>query len=211
MDTRLKRILVITGVIFTAGIIALLVFYFITPRPPATQNSDKTVIIDNYSKYTNHISSDSFGYLGNYLYEFIKNPKQGMYHATVVDNSYTYSSESWFSKFTVQLIGSDVSWKISMQTINTGAITGDIAVTCNAGSSLCSSFSDIRNSKTTLQDLLPINTAEYIIANQKDSSSKLSIIYYDNGNIGKTKAIEKIKSLGFDPNNYTIQYYYGGR
>jgi hypothetical protein len=211
MDIRLKQKLVIAGAIFTVAIVVFLVVYALMPRPPATQYSDKTVIIDNYASYTEHISSESFGYLGNYLYEFIKDPEKGVYNATIVDNSYTYSPESWFSKFTVKLLDSDISWKISMQTINSGAITGDIAVTCTIGGNLCLSFSDIRNSKTTLQDLLPINTVDYIIANQKGSTDKLSIIYYDNDNVGKTKAIEKIKSLGFDPSNFTIQYFYGGR
>lgn len=211
MDIRSKQKLVIAGIVFVVGIVALLAFYFINSRPPATQYSDKTVIIDNYSGYTSHISPDSFGYLGNYLYEFIKEPKQGVYHAIIVDNSYNYSSLSWFSEFTVQLVNSDISWKISIQTTNNGSINGDIAVTCNTDGGSCLSLSDRMNSQSTLQDRLPINTADYIIAYQKDDYNALSIIYYDNNNIGKTKALEKIKSLGFKPEDYTIKYFYGGR
>ena len=129
MDTRAKRIVTIAALLFGIGCVALLVYAFI-PKLPSTQLSDKTVIIENYSKYTEHISSDSFGYLGNYLYEFINNSEQGVYRGNIVDGSYSYSEDSWFSKFTVKLNDSDVSWKISMQTIKGGEINGDIAVTC---------------------------------------------------------------------------------
>lgn len=211
MDIRSKQKLVIAGIVFIVGIAALLLFSFLNSRPPATQYSDKTVIIDNYASYTDHISPDSFGYLGNYLYEFIKDPQQGIYHATIVNNSYSYSLESQSSKFTVQLVSSDLSWKVSIHTTRNGGINGDISVICEPSNSSCLSLSEVRNPKTTLQSMLPLNTADYIIAYQKDNRDILSIIYYDNNNIGKTKALEKIKSLGFKPEDYTIKYFYGGR
>ena len=68
MDIRAKRIVIITSVIFTIGVIGMVLFYFLVPKIPSTQFSDKTVIIDNYAKFTKYISSDSMGSLGNYLY-----------------------------------------------------------------------------------------------------------------------------------------------
>src|SRR4051812_42316923 len=103
MDLRTRRILIISGAVVVVGFIALLVFYFLVPKAPSTQHSDKTVIIDNYTDYNRNISSNSYGVLGNYLYEFIKNPDKGVYHASIVEGSYTYSSTSWFSKFIVKL------------------------------------------------------------------------------------------------------------
>ncbi len=211
MDQRTKRIVTIAGIIFVIGFIALLVFYFLVPKLPSTQDKDKTVIIDNYSSYTAKISSDSFGYLGNYLYKFIKDPKQGVYHATIVDKSYEYSSTSWFSKFTVKLKDSDISWNISMQTINDGEINGDIGITCNSGGDACLSLTDTMNTPTVLQDLLPITTDNYVINYQKNDYDTLSVIYYNQDGTGKNEALEKIKSLGFKPEDYTIKYYYGGR
>lgn len=210
MDTRVKRIIAVSGVVFLAAIVGALVFYFLSPKHPATQTSDKTVIIDNYADYTEHISSDSFGYLGNYLYGFIDNPKQGVYHATIVDGSYSYASDSWFSKFVVEVKDSDVSWNISLQTLRNGEINGDIAITCNSGAS-CVPLSQKMNSTRALQDLLPINTNDYIIAYKTGDYNALSIVYYDREGTGKEKALEKIKSLGFKPEDYTIDYYYGGR
>lgn len=210
MDTRAKRTLIISALLFGIGCIALIV-YALIPKPPATQSSDKTVIIENYSKYTDHISSDSFGYLGNYLYEFIQNPTQGVYRGNIVDGSYSYSNDSWFSKFTVKINDSDISWKIAMQTINDGEINGDISVTCESASGACLSVSDKFNSSTALQDRLPISSDDYIITYQTDNYDTLSIVYYDEAGTGKTKALEKIKSLGFKPEDYKIEYFYGGR
>lgn len=210
MNTRAKRILIITAVIFIIGSIASIVYFLVTPRLPSTQDSNKTVIIDNYSHYTSYISSDSFGTLGNYLYRFIQKPSQSVYHAAIVDGSYTYSSDSWFSNFIVKLKDSDVSWKVSMQTLKNGDINGDISIVCNSGGATCLSLSDTLNSTTALQDLLPISTPDYIIATQKNDYNGLSIIYYDQAGAGKTKALEKIKSLGFKPEDYSITYYYGG-
>lgn len=209
MDIRIRRIVIISSVVLFLGLIALLVFYFLNPKLPSTQYSDKTVIIDNYSEYTRYISSDSFGYLGNYLYDFIRDPNQEVYHATIVDGSYSYSPDSWFSKFTVNLKESDISWKISLQTLRNGEINGDISITCASGD-VCLSLSD-KVATDTLQTLLPISTDDYIIAYQTNNRDVLSIVYYDQAGTGKTKALEKIKSLGFNPEDYTIEYYYGGR
>lgn len=210
MDTRAKRILAISGGVFAIVVIVLIIVAFVIPRTPSTQYSDKTVIIDNYAEYTRHISPDSFGYLGNYLYGFIEKPSQGVYHATIVDGSYTYSSDSWFSKFIVKLKDSDISWNVSLQTTRNGEINGDIVITCKSGGSACLSVSDKMQSATALQDLLPLNTDDYIINYQQDNYDALSIIYYDRDGTGKSKALEKIKSLGFKPEDYTIKYYYGG-
>lgn len=210
MNTRTKRILTIAIIIFIIGSIAAIVYFLVTPKHPSTQDLHKTVLIDNYADYTSHISSDSFGTLGNYLYRFIPKPSQDVYHATIVDKSYTYASDSWFSNFIVKLQGGDVSWKVTMQTLNNGGINGDISVVCHSGGTACLSLSDILNSKTALQDSLPINTPDYIIATQKNDYNGLSIIYYDQEGTGKTEALDKIKSLGFKPEDYTITYYYGG-
>jgi len=210
MDPRVKRTVIISGSIFIVVTIALIIYFLVVPKVPSTQNSDKTVIIDNYTDYTKNISSDSFGHLGNYLYNFIQKPSQGVYHATITEGSYDYSSDSWFSHFIVKLKDSDVSWKIQMQTIKNGDINGDISVTCNSGGDKCLSYSGTLNPKTVLQDLLPINTPDYIIAIQKNNYDAISIVYYDQAGTGKTKALEKIQSLGFKPEDYTITYYYGG-
>lgn len=208
MDIRTKRLVIIAGVIFLLSVIGLLIYGFLIPKLPSTQNSDKTVIIDNYADYTEHISSDSFGYLGNYLYEFIKNPNKGVYHATIVNNSYSYAPESWFSKFTVKVTDTDATWKISMQTLKDGSINGDIGVTCDSGSA-CKSLTE-RLPSATLQSYLPLTTNDYIIAYQK-GEDRISIVYYDPEGAGKTKALEKIQSLGFKPEDYSIEYFYGGR
>jgi hypothetical protein len=210
MNTRTKRILIIAVVIFIISSIASVIYFLASPKLPSTQDSTETVIIDNYSDYNGRISSDSFGQLGNYLYRFIEKPNKGVYHATIVDGSYTYSSDSWFSNFIVTLIDSDISWKVSMQTLKDGSINGDISIQCNSGAT-CLSLSDRLESTRVLQDLLPINTPDYIIAIQKDNYDALSIIYYDQEGTGKIKALENIKSLGFKPENYNITYYYGGR
>jgi hypothetical protein len=208
MGTRRKRILTIAIII--VGSIAAIVYFLVIPRLPSTQKSNNTVIIDNYSDYTSNISSNSFGTLGNYLYSFIQKPSKGVYHGTIVDKSYTYASDSWFSNFIVKLTDSDISWKVSMQTLNNGDINGDISIVCNSGGVACLSLSDTQDAKTTLQSLLPINTPDYIIATEKDNYNGLSIIYYDQEGTGKTEALDKIKSLGFKPEDYTITYYYGG-
>lgn len=210
MDTQTKRTFIIAGII-GVGLIVMLFIYLLIPKLPSTQNSDKTVIIDNYADYTQHISSDSFGHLGNYLYEFIAEPSQGVYHATIVADSYTYSAESWFSKFVVQLKDSDISWNVSLQTIENGEINGDIAITCKSGGDACLSLSDRMNSTTVLQDYLPLTTNDYIISYQNGNYDALSVVYYDNDGIGKAAALEKIESLGFNPEDYTIEYFYGGR
>lgn len=209
MDDRNRKVLKIIGIIFGVIVIVAIIVAIFIPKLPSTQNSDKTVIIDNYAEYTEHISSDSFGYLGNYLYEFVKDPSKGVYHAEIVDGSYTYASESWFSKFIVKMKDSDISWKISMQTLNTGEINGDIAVTCETGN--CASLNERMNSSRALQDLLPITDNDYLISQGTSDYNTLSILYYDYDNVGKTKALEKITSLGFKPEDYKIEYFYGGR
>lgn len=210
MNTRAKRILIISVIVFIIGSIASIIYFSLLPKLPSTQDSTETVIIDNYADYTEHISSDSFGQLGNYLYRFIETPTESTYHATITDGSYNYSSDSWFSNFTVTVVDSDVSWKVSMQTLKDGEINGDISIQCYSGEK-CLSFSDRLESTRALQDLLPINTPDYIIAIQQDNYDALSIIYYDQEGTGKTKALEKIESLGFTPESYSITYYYGGR
>lgn len=209
MNTRAKRILIITAAIFIIGSIASVIYFLVSPKLPSTQDLNETVIIDNYANYTDRISSDSFGQLGNYLYRFIEKPSNNTYHATITDGSYTYSSDSWFSNFTVKIIDGDISWKVSMQTIKDGSINGDISIQCYSGAA-CLSLSDTLESTRVLQDLLPINTPNYIIAIQKGDYDALSIIYYDQEGTGKTKALAKIESLGFKPENYSITYYYGG-
>lgn len=211
MDPRAKKIIIIASVIFIACSISAVLFYALSPKLPSTQFSDKTVILDNYSKFTTHISPDSFGSLGNYLYEYIEKPTKGVYHATISEESYEYSSQSWFSKFNVVLDGGDAIWKVSVQTLKDGSINGDIGITCVSGA-LCRSVSSKRNSSSdTLQIKLPISTTDYIISYQSNDVQKISIVYYDQEGTGKTKALEKIKSLGFKPEDYTIEYFYGGR
>lgn len=209
MDQRKKRIVVVGISLFIIASIISIVYFFIIPKLPSTQHSDKTVIIDNYANYTKHISSDSFGNLGNYLYRFIKNPSKGVYHASITDGSYTYDSKSWFSKFEVAVKDSDIIWNISLQTTRDGAINGDIGITCKSGTS-CLTLEGTMNTKTNLQDLLPLNSSDYIISIEKKNYKGLSIIYYDKEGVGKTKALDKIKSLGFKPEDYKITYYYGG-
>jgi hypothetical protein len=210
MDTRSKRILTIAVIVFIIGSIAAIVYFLVAPKHSSTQDLHNTVIIDNYSGYTSHISSNSFGTLGNNLYRNIQKPTLDVYHATIVDGSYTYSSDSWFSSFIIKLTASDISWKISMQTLQNGEINGDVSIVCNSGGAACLSLSDTQGAKTTLQALLPINTPDYIIATEKDNYNGLSIIYYDEAGKGKTEALDNIKSLGFKPEDYTITYYYGG-
>ena len=211
MDQNRKRIIITVIIVFIIASIAAVVYFLLVPRLPSTQQPTKTVIVDNRAQYADHISSDSFGSLGNYLYGFIKNPSQVVYHASIVNNSYSYASDSWFSKFIVQLKDSDISWKVSMQTIPNGSINGDIAVTCSSGGGGCLPTSSIQTtSPKILQDYLPITTNDYIISIQTNDSNALSIIYYDQAGTGKTEALDKIKSLGFKPEDYTIDYYYGG-
>lgn len=208
MDTRTRKIFILSTIAFIALCVALVVVALFINTGPSTQRADKTVIIDNYSEYTEHISADSFGSLGNYLYRFIKDPTQSVYHAEISAGSYTYASDSWFSEFVVKLTDSDTSWKVSLQTLKDGAINGDIAVTCLTGE--CSSLSDELNAKPTLQAYLPLSTYDYIIAGKTGDLKGLSIVYYDQEGTGKTKALEKIRSLGFNPEDYTIEYHYGG-
>lgn len=209
MDPRRKRILIIAVIVFIVASVGAIIYYSVIPKLPSGQNSSKTVIIDNYSDYMDHISSASFGELGNNLYRFIKDPNQSVYHGKIVDGSYSYASDSWFSNFIVKLENSDISWKISVQTLQNGSINGDVSINCISGAT-CLSLSDTQDSKTALQDLLPINTPDYIIAVEKNNYNGLSIIYYDQDGTGKTEALDKIKSLGFKPEDYTITYYYGG-
>ena len=197
MKPSIKRALIISSVIIGVIIIASLVYYLATPKLPSTQHSSETVIIDNYSKYTAQISSDSFGYLGNYLFTFIKEPSKKVYHAVVVDNSYSYDSTSWFSKF-----------KIKLQTLKDGEINGDIGIACIKGSS-CLSLSS-KTAPTIIQAQLPISTDDYIIGYRKGDLTTLSVVYYDKAGTGKEKALEKIRSLGYKPEDYTIEFHYGG-
>ncbi len=209
MDTRTRKIFITAGIVFVVAVVAMVV-YALIPKNPSTQDSDKTVIIKNYSKYTDHISADSFGYLGNYLYKYIKDPKKGVYNATIVDGSYTYSKDSWFSRFVVKLEDSDISWKVSMQTLDDGSINADIGITCVSGSACLTTSSGVQNVVAKLQASLPITNDDYIISYQLGTENTLSIVYYDQEGTGKTKALDKIKSLGFKPEDYTIEYYYGG-
>lgn len=208
-EPRGKKVFLIAGVSFAVLVLGLLIYYFISSGNPSTQKSDKTVVIDNYKEHTQYISSNSYGYLGNYLYEFIKDPKQGVYHAEITKGSYSYDSRSWFSKFVVKLKDGNISWNISMQTLKNGDINGDIRVTCESGD--CISASERMNSNNALQDELPITTNDFIISQGKDDYKTLTVVYYDTAGEGKTKALEKIKSLGFKPEDYTIKYFYGGR
>lgn len=208
-EPRGKRILIIASIVFGVIVVGLLLYFFIASRYPSTQYAEKTVIIDNYKDYTEHISPGSFGYLHNYLYEFIKDPSKPIYHAEISNNSYSYNKDSWFSKFVVKVKDSDISWSVSMQTLDNGEVNGDISVTCLTGN--CISFSERVNSTTALQDALPITTNDYIISQGSASYESLSIVYYDNEGIGKTKALEEIKSRGFKPEDYKIEYFYGGR
>lgn len=211
MDTRAKRTAIIAIIAFVVVSIAAIIYFLLVPKIPSTQQSSKTVIIDNYTQYTTHISPDSFGNLGNFLYGFINHPTKSVYHGTIVDKSYSYSSDSWFSTFIVKLNDSNVSWKISMQTDANGDTNSDIGVTCNSGGSACLSVSSTQpTSPPKLQDYLPITTNDYIISLQTNNYNGLSIVYYDQAGTGKTEALDKIKSLGFNPSNYDIQYYYGG-
>lgn len=209
MDTRTRKIIILSTIIFLVFCVTLIVLALVINKGPSTQKSKDTVIIDNYSKYTEHISPDSFGNLGNYLYKFISNPNKSVYHATIADGSYTYSSSSWFSNFIVKLNDSDISWKVQLQTTSNGTVNGDTLVTCNTGE--CLSPYDVGNVKPLLQAYLPLNTDDFIIANKTGNPKALSIIYYDQEGTGKIKALEKIRSLGFNPDDYTIEYHYGGR
>lgn len=210
MDTQKKQVLIVIGVLFGLMSIAFILFALLVPRLPSTQLSDKTVIIDNYASYTERISSDSLGLLGNHLYNFINKPSQGVYHARIVDGTYSYSSSSWFSKFVVQVENSDIAWNVSMQTIKGGVINGDISVTCKSGGDACLTKSAVSNPEPLLQAYLPLTSNDYIISYQKTKDT-LSVVYYDQAGTGKTKAIEKIKSLGFKPEDYKIEYFFGGR
>lgn len=209
MDTRVKRIVIISSIIFTVSIIGVLIFYFLAVRNSSPLDAEGMVIIDNSSDYSEHISSDSFEKLGSYLYEFIKEPTQEEYHATIISGSYSYAPDSWFSKFIVEAKGKDISWNVLIQTLNDGSVGGDIVITCKSGSA-CSDVSQKEDSTKTLQNFLPINTNDYIISQKLDDPYTLSVVYYDQTDVGKKKALEKIKSLGFDPEDYNIHYYYGG-
>lgn len=206
---RAKRIIIIALVIFIVGSVASILFFLIKPKDQASKDPNTVVVvIDNYKKYTKYISPASFTRLGSYLPHFITKPTEDTYHATIVDNSYTYAPDSWFSTFIVKLNDNDTSWKVSMQTIKDGSVSGEIKVTCNSGD-LCLSAPK-ENAKKTLQEYLPLSSIDYIIASKKDNPQALSIVYYDQTGTGQSKALEKIKSLGFNPDDYSIEYHYGG-
>lgn len=207
IDPRTKKKLILVGAILAVGIIATIIYAVLAPKLPGTQASDKTVIIDNYRDYTSHISSDSFGHFGNSLYEYIENPNKGIYHASIVDGSYSYDPDSWFSTFVVKLKDSDISWDVTIQTLKDGSLNGDPGIKCKSGSQ-CLAVTD--KLQSALQDYLPITTNDYIISYQKNYK-KISVVYYDQAGEGKVKAQEKIKSLGFKPEDYEIEYFYGGR
>ena len=205
MNVRGKKVLIVSLVAFALFVITpILLFLVNTPEPLS-----KTVVIRNSAQYTSHISSESFKGLGDYLYNFIQDPRQEIYYATIIDGSYTYSARSLFSEFTVAVDDSNIAWKISMQTLKTGEINGDIVVTCVSGEA-CLSVSAKSNPTATLQSYLPLNTNDYIISFETDNINVLSVVYYDQEGVGKSKALEKITSLGFNPEDYTINYYYGG-
>ena len=206
MNNSTKKAVIIIGGVFAIGIVLLLLIFFFTNK---TETRTKTVTIKNSSQYTSHIAPESFIELGDYLYNFIDNPDKEVYNATVVDGSYSYSTTSWFSEFTVAVDDSDIAWEISMQTLKTGEINGDIGVTCVSGEA-CLSVSAKSNPTATLQSYLPLNTNDYIISFNTNDINVLSVVYYDQEGIGKSKALEKITSLGFNPEDYTINYYYGG-
>ncbi len=208
MNRKALLILIVTAAIFIIISVVLVIYFASIPKIPPTQTADKTVIIDNFSDYTTYISPESFGYLGNDLYRYIKDPTKSVYHASIVDGSYKYSPESWFSTFTVKLKDGDTSWNVSMQTTRKGEINGDTVITCRT-SDACISLEDMFV-KPTLQAYLPLSTDDYIIAYQKDNQDILSVVYYDKAGLGKEKALEKIWSLGFKPEDYTIKYFYGG-
>ena len=66
-----------------------------------------------------------------------------------------------------------------------------------------------KNNKNTddLSNLIELNKVSSFNTND---INVLSVVYYDQEGIGKSKALEKITSLGFNPEDYTINYYYGG-
>lgn len=209
MNRKALLLFTIPAVVFIVISIALVVYFLSIPKIPPNQAKDKTVIIENFSDYTAHISPNSFGDLGNDLYRYIQNPSKSVYYASIVDGSYNYSAESWFSTFIVKLKDSNTSWDITIQTTRKGDINGDTVITCRT-SEACVSLEDMF-AKPTLQSYLPLNTDDYIIAYQKDNQDILSVVYYDKAGTGKEKALEKIRALGFEPEDYTIKYYYGGR
>lgn len=208
MNTQRKKLIIIVGVIVViAFIIIPLVFSFFQT---STSTQKDIVIIDNASEYSTYISDESYTELGHYLYNFIDEPTQSVYSGTIVEGSYDYASNSWFSSFIVALKDSDISWDVSLQTLKNGEINGDISVTCASGKA-CLAVSPESNPTAPLQSYLPITTNDFIINIESDDSSVLTVIYYDQEGTGKTKALEAITTLGFNPEDYTINYYYGGR
>ena len=202
-----KRNITIVILLITIFIILPIVLFLLSNK---ALTESKVVVIDNSSDHSKNISSSAFSNLGSFLYNFINNPDQEIYHGTIKEGSYSYSSSTWFSRFIVELNNSDVSWNVQMQTLKTGELNGNISVSCNSGGEACLSVSAKSNPTATLQSYLPLNTNDYIISFNTNDINVLSVVYYDQEGVGKSKALEKITSLGFNPEDYTINYYYGG-
>lgn len=184
--------------------------------------SSNTIIIDNKSSYDKDIDSDVFTNIANSAYSAtshsIKNAEK-TYHGTIRKDTFKNIANDNVS-FILDIPSVKISWSVSQALDNTGSPLSDASIKCVTKEQaiytlLGNCVDQSSGGKTSEQieflkivQILPLSGPSYNVTYSiSTNSSYLVVTYYTD--TGKQDALDAIKSLGYNPDNYAINYING--
>jgi len=225
MDTikKYRAVLIISAVTLLFIIIPIISYFALGNKTDfSKQTGNKTVIIDNQTKYSSGVHPQTFASIGTSTYVSIAlniDTPEVYYHGVIRDDS--FQKKDGRMSFILDIPNAKMSWQIAQHIDNEGIGQTDALITCVDEDSLiypalesCIDRSTggalTDPTKTKFIDIaksLPLSGPSFYItyANSPGTDGDaLSITTYTP--TGGQDALNALISLGYDPNNYKIIY-----
>lgn len=223
MAQKSKKPILIVILAYIGFIVIVLVVSLIIKNLSTSSNNstDKTIIIDNQSSYSKGVNPAVFSNISGSAYSItslnIENA-ENTYHGIIRDNTFSNITNNSVS-FILDIPSIKVSWLVGQGLDNTGAPLSDTSVLCVTESQAIYPLLDICKDISTgfqtsdqlkfmeIVKILPLTGPTYSVGFSKSTVSDnytLIITTYSEG--GKQDALNAIKLLGYNPDNYEITY-----
>jgi len=221
LTERQKLILIIIGGLLVLVSIVIILFFITKSSSNPDSPTTNTIIIDNRTTFRNQVSEEVFSYIGATAYGVTitnTNDKKDVYHGVIRDDTFLLSNNGNIVSFILDIPEIQLSWSIRQAILEDGSPFSDTSVECitedKAIYPVTSTCIDINSGgrsgeqqkQASIASILPLDGPTYRVVLQtsttKEDSYALFITYY--GDAGKQDALEAIRSLGFEPNDYEI-------
>ncbi len=224
--SRNKRIIItILGVVLVFVVIPLVIYSVASRSQSSGAPTTDTIIIDNQGSFSSGIDPQVFVGLARAAYVVtthnIKNPASS-YHGVIRGSTFKNAALSSVS-FVLDIPSLKISWSMSQALDEDGAPQSDAAAACvtkdQAIYPLLASCIDQNSGGLTpaqsglldISKILPLTGPTYsaVLGDTSDPTKPVPIIVTYYGNTGQQDAIDAIRSLGYDPDDYAFSFING--